>query len=109
MKIKNILAIALIVLGAIMLLFSDYIAREVTEGKNKVTRAQSQVDTMDSVFSASKYTKPIGKTFTHGAQKKIDAGQAEIEKYKTVSSSLRIGGIILILISLGLFFIRKKR
>lgn len=93
-----------------MLLFSDYIATQVAEGKMKIERAQGQVDTAESLFSLSKYTKPIGKTFTKGVQNKIDAGQRDVDKYESLSNNLKIGGIILIVIGAAvLIFGRKKR
>lgn len=109
MKRYKVLGILLIVAGALMIVFSDYIATQVQEGKMQIRSAQSQVDTAESVFSMSKYTKPIGKTFTQSAQKKIDAGQREVDKYETVSSSLKIGGIILIVIGAVVLLMGSRR
>lgn len=99
--------IALIILGAVMLFFSDYIAEQVTSGKAQIRKAQGQVNTIDSVFSSSKYTSPIGKQITGSAQRKIDAGQSEVSRYETVVTLLRVGGIVLIVV--GAFMVIKKR
>ncbi len=109
MKGQKILGIALIVIGAGLLLFSDYIATQVAEGKLKIERAQSQVDTTESLFSVSKYTKPVGKTFTGSAQKRIDAGQSQVDYYEGLSNNLKIGGIVLIVIGAALLFIGRKK
>ena len=109
MKAKKPIAIILIVIGALLLFFSDYIAEEVAQGKLKIKRAQSQVNSVNSLFSKSKVTKPFGNALTGGAQKKIDAGQREVDRYSSLSRNLKIGGVILIIIGIGLFFIPKKK
>lgn len=109
MKGRRIFGIALIIIGAIMLFFSDYIAGQVAQGRIKIASAQSQVDTVDSVFSSSKYTKPFGQVFTGSAQDKIDAGRAQADYYEGLSGKLKIGGIILIVIGAGILLIKKKR
>jgi hypothetical protein len=109
MKNRRIFGIALIIIGAIMLFFSDYIAGQVSQGRAKIANAQSQVDTIDSVFSSSKYTKPFGQAITGSAQSKIDAGIVQADYYEGLSGKLKIGGIILILVGAGLLFIKKKR
>ena len=109
MKKKKPIGIALIVIGALMLIFSHYIAEQVATGQMQIQKGQSQVDTANSLFGASKYTKPLGKTFTGGAQKKIDAGQREVDHYEAMSNNLKIAGIILIVIGAGVLFIPTKR
>jgi len=109
MKPKKVIGIALIVVGAIMLFFSNYIAEQVSSGKQQIQDAQQKVDTADSLFSKSKYTKPVGEMFTGSAQKKIDAGQADVDKYESMSNNLKIGGIILIVIGAGVLFIPIRR
>lgn len=109
MKSQKTLGIVLIVIGAVMLFFSDYIAEQVSEGRLKIRSAQSTVNTLDSVFSQSQYTKPVGKIFTGSAQKKIDAGTAEADKYESLSQNLKVGGIILIVIGAAVIIFSKKK
>ncbi len=109
MKVKTIASIGLVVLGVATLLLSGYIAREVAAGRLQIMQGQKQIDTVDSVFSMSRYTKPFGKQLTGAGQKRIDAGEAEADKYERVSNQLRIGGIILIVLGGGLFFYWKRR
>jgi uncharacterized protein YjeT (DUF2065 family) len=109
MNTKKIIGIALIVVGAVMLFFSNYIAEQVASGKMQIQEAQGKVDSADSLFSQTKYTKPIGNVFTGSAQKKIDAGQSEVNKYESMSNNLKIGGIVLILIGVIVLFVPMKR
>ncbi len=108
MNRKN-LGIVLILVGAIMLFSSNYIAGQVTEGKQELESGKRSVKTIDSVFSMSKYTDPVGKQITKSAQKKIDAGQSEIDKYEFISNALKIGGIVLMGIGVVMAFFPKKR
>lgn len=109
MRRKKTVGLALIIIGAILLVFSDYIARQVAAGQARISSAQSQVDTVQSVFSHSQYTKPFGKTLTGGAQKKIDAGQQKVDQYSSISNMLKVGGIVLIIAGGYLFFFPIKR
>jgi hypothetical protein len=67
------------------------------------------VNTLDSVFSISKYTKPVGKQITGSAQNRINAGQAEVDKYQAIATNLKIGGIIIIVIGAALFIFSRKK
>lgn len=109
MNTRRTFGIALIVIGAIMLFFSDYIAGQVAQGRVRIDSAQSQVDTVDSVFSSSKYTKPFGQTFTGSAQSEINAGRAQANYYEGMSGKLKIGGIILIVVGAALLLLPKKK
>ena len=108
---KKILGIALIIIGAVLLLFSDYIATQVAVGKSQIESAQGKVNTTNAIFSGSRYTKPIGNVFTGGAQKKIDAGQQEVDRYEAMSHNLKIVGIISIVCGgiLFAFSLYKKK
>lgn len=110
MKKMKLIGIILIVVGGAMLLFSDYIARQVAEGRLQIQSGQSQVDTANSLFNRTETTKPIGKAFTGGAQKRIDAGQREVDKYSTIATNVKIIGFVLIGIGAVLVFLpRRKR
>lgn len=109
-KSKRTLGITLLILGIAMFLFANYIAQQVIEGKQKISTAQKQVDTGDSLLSLSPYTEDVGKFAKGEAQGKIDAGNAEVRKYELVAKWLHIGGVIIALG--GVYFLilsfRKK-
>jgi hypothetical protein len=109
MDAKRIFAIALIVVGAIMLFFSHYIAERVAEGRLQIASGQRQVNTLDSAFSHSEYTKPVGGFITGGAQRKIDAGRADADQYESMAHKLQFGGVVLIIIGAGMLFIGRRR
>lgn len=112
MRGKRITGIVLLIVGIITYLLSDYIAQEVALGKEKIANAQKQVDTGNSLFSQSPYTEDAGKILTDRAQGKIDAGQAEVDKYEKISKTLHVGGIILAIVGAGFLIVSfrsKKR
>lgn len=109
MNTKRTIGLVLVIIGAVMLFFSNYIAQQVLSGQMQVNQAQSQVNTIDSVFSASKYTKPVGQQFTGSAQKRIDAGQSDVDKYGAMAANLKIGGIIIIVIGVALLIFSRKK
>lgn len=109
MKGRKLIALIIAAIGAIMLLFSNYIAEQVALGRAQISAGQQQVDTVNSVFGASSYTKPIGSELTRSGQRKIDEGSAQASYYENVSNMLKIAGIVLIVIGGGAFFFWKKR
>ena len=108
MKGKKTFGLALIVVGALMVGFSQYIADQVAAGKIKIYSAQQQVNTVNSLFNRSDATKPVGEMFTGGAQRKIDAGRSEVSHYESLANKLQIGGVILIVAGVGVLFWRRK-
>lgn len=109
MHFKKVIGFVVLGLGAILLVFSYYIAEQVAEGRARVDRAQGQVDTANSLFSLNPTTKQIGKGFTSPIQKKIDEGSLDVSEYTALAHKLQVGGIILIVIGLGALVFWKKR
>lgn len=103
------MAIVVFAIGIGMLFFSNYIQKEVAQGKKKISKAQSTVDAGNSLFSATPLTKELGKGVTGSVQKKIDAGQEDVDYYESLSHWLQIGGIAFMIGGVGLFFIPKRR
>jgi hypothetical protein len=109
MKGRKLIALIIAAIGAIMLLFSNNIAAQVALGRTQISEGQQQVDTVNSLFGTSSYTKPIGNELTRSGQKRINEGTAEADYYQNVSNMLKIAGIVLIVIGAGAFFFWKKR
>ncbi len=101
--------IIVLILGIACIGVSIYIKSQVEAGKEQVSSAQDKVDKGTSFFSLSPTTKSIGKELSSPIQKKIDQGKVDIETYEAVSLWLRVGGAILVILGLGILFIRKKR
>lgn len=109
MNQRKMISLAVVLVGIAMILGSYYIKDQVAKGNLQVEEGQRTVDSVNSLFSGSKYTKPIGKTLTGSGQKKIDAGRVEVDKYTRIANQLQIGGIIVIAMGAAFFFFWKKR
>jgi len=109
MKTRRIWGIICIIVGAVMLFFSHYIAEQVAAGEVQIQQGQRTIKSTESIFGMSKYTKPIGETLTSSGKRRIAAGEQEIAKYTEMSRNLKIGGIVLIIVGLGLIFIGRRK
>lgn len=109
MNTRKIIAIILVVIGVGCLGMSHYINQQVLGGQAQVDSAQRSVDQGNKLFSINPVSKEVGKTLTSPIQRKIDAGQAEVLYYARIAQILQVGGIILILAGLVVFFIPKRR
>lgn len=109
MSAKNIIAILVIICGIALIVVSNVIKSRVEEGRIQVSSAQGQVDTANQLFSMHPYGKEAGKHITGSAQSQINAGNQQILYYVQVADWAQIGGIVLIVIGVGIFFIRGKR
>jgi len=108
MSWKKIAAIAAVVIGVVMLLCSGYISTRVKEGKIRIEQGQKKVDTLDSSFSMSKYSKPLGNKAVEFNKGKLDAGRRDVAKYQATSKQLWIGGLILIIVGGVAFYYYRK-
>jgi hypothetical protein len=108
---KKILSLALLIVGAGSYCGSIYITEQVLEGQSQIDQAQKKVKQADSLFSLSPYTALLGKGITGSADKKIKAGQAEVDKYTALAGELKTGGIIALVLGVITlpFAFRKKR
>ena len=109
MKGKQLFAVIMIIIGAFMLIFSNYIADQISEGKIRIRRGEKLVQTSDTLFSSNPLSKEIGKTLTSPAEKKIAKGKEEVDQYEQIVSYLRIGGAVLIVLGFFVLFTRKSK
>ena len=108
MSWKKISAIAAVVIGVVMLLASGYISTQVKEGKVRIEQGQRKVDTLDSSFVMSKYTKPMSGKAVEFGKGKLDAGRKDVAKYQAMSTKLWIGGIILIIVGAVAYYYYRE-
>ena len=113
MKTLRIFGIVVLLAGIASLFFSNYIMNQVNAGMVKIEKGQKAVDKGNELFSLNPIAKEVGKGLTGSAQKKIDAGQQQIEQYTQLAGQLQTGGIIAIVAGAGCivtsFFMKKKR
>ncbi len=105
----KIFRVVLILIGLGLVGGSMYIQSQVDEGKVKIKKAEKAVGQGNALFSLNPVAKEFGKGLTDSAQKKIDEGKDQIGSYTQLADRLKISGIVLALIGVGLFFVRKKR
>lgn len=101
----------LIVLGIAVYCLSNYIAAEVSQGRQQIANAQQSVDQVQGLSQLSPISKEIGGIATGSAQQQINQGTQKANEYQILSNWLHIGGIILLISGIVLLiisFIRKK-
>ena len=111
MKNIRILSVIVILLSIGIYIFGSYISGEVSQGRTKITSAQKNVDRGNEFSQLSPYTKDLGDIATDSAQKKIDEGKQEANKYQVLANWLHGGGIVIFVAGIGLLvfsFVRKK-
>lgn len=108
LMVKLVAGILLILIGVIMIFFSNDIADQIREGRERVSAGQSQVDTFNAPFSVHPYSRQVGQQFTRGAQSQIDAGNQQIAYYSQFVSPLQIGGIVILLLGVAFVFFARN-
>ncbi len=102
--------ICVCIAGAGLILTANYINQRVAEGKEQIREGEQKVSAGKILFSLTPYTKEIGqKAIFDSADSKIQAGKEEIAQYKGGAKQLQVGGVLLIVAGLGLFFIFGKK
>lgn len=94
MSWKRILGFLVLIAGVGMMLVSNYILKQVGEGREKISDAESKVQQGESLFSLNPVSKQVGKGLTGSAKKKIAAGKEEVMKYEDLAGKLKIGGLV---------------
>lgn len=105
MGYKKILGIFLVLIGAGLIIFGSIVSKKVQQGDLKIQRSQNTVDTVRGISRINPDTKKIGKAVTRPAQKKINQGKVEANRYRAIALWSKIGGILLIAVGGGMFFI----
>jgi uncharacterized protein YjeT (DUF2065 family) len=109
MNFKRILGIVVLIAGFVLLGFSYYIKGQVAEGRKKISSAQQKVDFGKKVLSLNPTSEKVGKVMTDPAQKKINAGTEEADRYERMAGNLQIGGIVLVVAGIVVILLGRKR
>lgn len=107
----KILGILIVIAGIAALLFSNYIDTQVLQGKTQIAQGEQAVAKGNKMFSGNPVSEQFGKAITGGATQKIAKGKEEIAYYEDLSSKLKTGGTIAIIVGAGIFIFgcfRKK-
>ncbi len=108
MKIKKIIAIIIFLLGIGMLFVSYDIKKKVAEGTLKVRKAEKTVNQANSLFSLSPTAKQLTQESLQGAQKKIEAGKADIAYYSKLADQLQLSGLVLMGAGILIFVLGRE-
>jgi hypothetical protein len=109
MRIGRILGLLFVIVGIGCLSLSYYINAQVEQGREKIAHAQKNVNVIGGLFSITPVSKEVGQPLTGAAQHRIDQGIQEAEHYAKYVNRLLTGGVALIVIGIGVFFIGKKK
>ncbi len=108
---KRIFGILIFIVGVVLICYAQYIKKQVAEGTLKVSSAKQSVETGKGLFSMTPVTKEVGNLVTGSAEKKIAAGQEQIDYYSSLANKMQIGGIVLVIVGAGMviLFWRRRR
>lgn len=106
---RRILGIIIVILGIALILSSFLIKSRVTEGKNQISEAQSQVNLGNNLFSLNPTSKEVSKGFMGSAQNKIDEATEKSNFYNSLALWFQIGGAVFIVLGSGIIFISRKK
>jgi hypothetical protein len=95
---KKITGIIITILGIAMFSFGTYISYKVAAGEKQIESAESKIKSGSGILSLIPGTDEIEQNVADSAQKKIDKGQALINKYSLIARYLNIAGMAAILI-----------
>ncbi len=110
MTAKRIIGTLVLIIGIASVIASLYITNRIEEGKEQISSAQKKVDKGSSLFSMNPVAKELGQgIITDPAQKKINEANQEVAQYEILAKRLKIGGIILAVLGLGILFVGKKK
>jgi len=104
---KKIISIGVIVIGAVMLFFSNYIADQVAAGNQEADQGQRKLNNFSRIFSATPVTKEVGKEITKPYQQRIDTGRLTIAEYEALVKKLQIAGVIFIVVGVSMLIFWK--
>ena len=110
MNLRRIIGILICIGGIALIFLSNYIAKQVEEGKEKISNAQNKVEQGKTLFGQNPVSKEIGqKIFFDSAEEKINAGKEEVAEYEQMSNHLMVGGIALLLIGAIIIVIPRRK
>ena len=102
MRLYKIIGILLIVGGIASFLFANYIRSQVDQGKHKVRKAQSAVNSANQAASGDPTLYLFSRAATGPIQKKINEGKKDIVYLQSLAKTLDIVGFITIIAGGGL-------
>ncbi len=82
-----------------------YIQSEVNKGREQIESAQESKDRAGSLLPENPLSDELGSAF----QGKIDEGSEKANRYAHIARILKIGGVIVILIGAGSYFLCRKK
>ena len=108
MRLKIILSVLIFVCGLSLFGLSGYITKQVAIGRGEIAQWQAQVNTTNRIINDQSSVKHFGNLLTAPVQEKLDAGTVKANYYTSLSNRLKIGGIVLILLSTFFVFLIVK-
>jgi hypothetical protein len=109
MRSKKTWGIILAIVGIILIFISMYINKQIAEGKIQISEGQKKIDRTEGLFSLNPVTKEFGKGVTGSGQKQIDEGNLQVAHYSKIATGLKVGGVILIILGAGIYFVGRRK
>lgn len=109
MSKRKLAGIVCMIIGVALIFLSKHIEAEVGAGRAQISRGQSQINTIDTVFSTNSYTRGVGQAITSSGQRRINEGIQQANYYEGVAYWCMIGGVGFVIVGAGLFLIPARR
>ena len=112
MKVQRIFGGVLLVLGAALFLYGNYISKEVEEGRQKIEIAQEKIDPSPHIPHLRPVPRHMEGMERESAQSRIDQKKEMIDNYEMLANWLHTGGIVVLIggaLFLAFTFSDKKK